>query len=72
MGYLVRISRKGQSEMDKRQYLCLRDLNGDGKPDYVRATRRRAQVFETKEEAMSNSVQEYCNHFNYDFTIEEV
>ena len=72
MGYVVKISRKDGRELDKRQYLCIRDLNGDGKPDFVRATIRHAVVFETKEEATSEAVLEYVNYFNYDYTIEEI
>lgn len=69
MGYRVRVTKKN-GLMDKRQYLCLRDINNDG-GGYTRATIRHATIFETKEEINTKEFQAFLE-LGYDYSIEEV
>ncbi len=71
MIYRIKVRRKDGEDLGKREYLCLKDFSGDGMNDFVRCTIRHAELFDSKDEILTDLFQRYIDCMNYDYTIEE-
>ena len=71
MGYRIKVRKKNGNPMDKRQWLCIRDIDGSGN-GYARTTESHATIFDTKDEIDSDSLQKYMAVTGCEYGIETV